>query len=104
MCAIDKARRLRSTQVWRCAFASASGIERDGTCAEYASSHGTSHTRHPKPTKKKDFFQPKAMTSEATKGAPSAKPARVPQLTSPEANPRSLESKNVLTTFMPPGR
>src|SRR5580704_9573561 len=66
--------------------------------------HGMSHSIDVKPSRKKAFFQPNATTMEAISGAPKASPARVPQLTRPEARPRSLAGKRTLTIFILPGR
>src|SRR5580692_9873877 len=69
-----------------------------------AAIHGMSHINDVKPRRKKAFFQPNATTMEAISGAPKASPARVPQLTRPEAKPRFLAGKRTLTIFIPPGR
>jgi len=64
---------------------------------------GTSQTSEENPRRKNVFFQPTATTIPAISGAPKARPARVPQLTTPEARPRSLGGNRTLTIFMPPG-
>src|SRR5580658_605024 len=66
--------------------------------------HGMSHSSDVKPRRKKAFCQPNAATTVAISGAPKASPARVPQLTRPEAKPRFLAGKRTLTIFIPPGR
>src|SRR5947209_4501290 len=69
-----------------------------------AMNHGISHSSDVNPSRKNAFFQPKLYTIAAIIGAPNARPARVPQFTTPDARPRSFAGNRTLTNFIPPGR
>src|SRR5260370_37333585 len=103
MCARLIPKRLRSTVPTRQLFDRVDAAFAVVAPAGNAINHGSSHTREAKPSRKKERCQPNATTKEAISGAPNASPARVPQVTTPEAKPRSLAGGSTLTNLQPPG-